>query len=70
MTRDFMRTTRTTDFEILNVQNKSAGVVNVRIRHMYRNPQGDINTTYLTLVMERLRGDWTITQVDTAPERG
>ena len=69
MTRDFMRTTRTTDFEILNVQNKNAGVVNVRIRHMYRNPQGDINTTYLTLVMERLRGDWTITQVDTAPER-
>ena len=70
MTRDFMRTTRTTDFEILNVQNKNAGVVNVRIRHVYRNPQGDINTTYLTIVMERLRGDWTITQVDTAPERG
>ena len=69
MTRDFMRTTRTTDFEILNVQNKNAGVVNVRIRHVYRNPQGDINTTYLTIVMERLRGDWTITQVDTAPER-
>ena len=69
MTRDFMRTTRTTDFEILNVQNKNAGVVNVRIRHVYRNPQGDINTTYLTVVMERLRGDWTITQVDTAPER-
>jgi len=44
-------------------------VVNVRIRHVYRNPQGDINTTYLTIVMERLRGDWTITQVDTAPER-
>lgn len=70
MTRDFMRTTRTTDFEILNVQNKNAGVVNVRIRHVYRNPQGDINSTYLTIVMERLRGDWTITQVDTAPERG
>ncbi len=69
MTRDFMRTTRTTDFEILNVQNKNAGVVNVRIRHVYRNPQGDINSTYLTVVLERLRGDWTITQVDTAPER-
>lgn len=69
MTRDFMRTTRTTDFEILNVQNKNAGVVNVRVRHVYRNPQGDINTTYLTIVLERLRGDWTITQVDTAPER-
>ncbi len=69
MTRDFMRTTRTTDFEILNVQNRNAGVVNVRIRHVYRNPQGDINVTYLTVVMERLRGDWTITQVDTAPER-
>ncbi len=69
MTRDFMRTTRTTDFEILSVQNRNAGVVNVRIRHVYRNPQGDINVTYLTVVMERLRGDWTITQVDTAPER-
>jgi hypothetical protein len=69
MTRDFMRTTRTTDFEILNVQNRNAGVVNLRVRHVYRNPQGGLNTTYLTIILERLRGDWTITQVDTAPER-
>ena len=69
LTRDFMRTARTTDFEILNVKTKGSGAVNVSVRHVYRNPKGDINVSILTIVLERLRGEWSLTQVDSVPER-
>ncbi|MCC6730741.1 MAG: hypothetical protein IT208_15515 [Chthonomonadales bacterium] len=69
MTRDFFGAARTTGFEVYRVRPKTSGVYQVFAKHSYRNRDDETRDVYLCVVMERVRGDWTITQVDTSPDR-
>lgn len=69
MTRDMMRTTETIDFDLYRVRRRARDVYVVSGKHVYRNRDGDRRTVYVSFVLERLRGRWTLTQVGTAPDR-
>lgn len=69
MSRDFMRTSRTSGFEISRVHRKSSDVYQVFARHTYRDQDDHSRTVYLCTVLERIEGRWTITQIDTSPDR-
>jgi hypothetical protein len=69
MTRDFMRTAHTSDFVVSRVRPKTRGVYQVFARHSYRSQDGQTRTVYLCVVLERISGRWTITQVDSSPDR-
>lgn len=67
-TKDFMRTGRTSDFNVYRVRRRSAGVWQLFAKHAYKTDSGDSKTVYLCVVVEQVGGRWTITQVDTAPD--
>ncbi|NUQ71415.1 MAG: hypothetical protein HUU17_11425, partial [Chthonomonadales bacterium] len=69
MTRDFMVNSDTVRFDVFNVRRRSNGVYNLSAKHVYRDREGGTSAVYLSFVLERVRGYWTITQVDTAPDR-
>jgi len=67
MTRDFLRNVHTNEFTAYRVHRKSGGVYQVFAKHTYEDRDGRIDTVYQTIVLERIQGRWTITQVDTSP---
>jgi hypothetical protein len=69
MTRDFMVGADTVRFDVFRVRRRSAGVCSLSAKHVYRARDGQSRTVYLSFVLERLGRDWTLTQVDTAPDR-
>jgi hypothetical protein len=69
MTRDFMREADTADFSVYRVRQKSSNVYQAFARHTYKDRNGDDHTVFLCVVLERVNGRWTMTQVDTSPER-
>lgn len=69
MTRDFMLATDTVRFDVFRVKRRAYGAYALSAKHVYRGRDGETHTVYLSFVLERVRGYWTITQVDTAPER-
>jgi len=69
MTRDFTRSVRTTSFEAYRVHYRASGVYQVFAKHVYRDQDGRSKTVYLCMVLERIGGQWTLTQIETSPER-
>jgi hypothetical protein len=69
VTRDAMRVIQTVDFKIEHVRRKADGVWSLAGRHVYRDKNGSRRTVFVSFVLERIHGRWTITQVGTAPER-
>jgi len=69
MTRDFMATVRTTGFDVYRVHYKRDGVYQLFARHTYESREGQTRVVYLCMVVERISGRWTLTQVDTSPDR-
>ncbi len=69
MTRDFMVGADTVWFDVFRVRRRSADVCNLSAKHVYRARDGETRVVYLSFVLERIRDDWVITQVDTAPDR-
>lgn len=69
MTRDFMQTARTTAFDVYRVRNKTSGVYQAFVKHTYLDQDDQSRTVYLCIVLERLAGRWTLTQIDTSPDR-
>ena len=57
------------DFTQYRVRYKTSGVYQVFAKHTYRDQDGQTRTVYLCVVMERMSGRWTITQVDSSPDR-
>ncbi len=68
MTRDFLRSVHTTEFTAYRVHRKES-FYQVFARHTYQDQSGRSNVVYQTIVLERVRGRWTITQIDTSPAR-
>jgi len=69
MTRDFMVATDTERFDVFRVRRRSYNAYTLSAKHVYRGRDGERHTVFLSFALERIRGYWTITQVDTAPER-
>lgn len=69
MTRDFMQNANTTTFDVYRVRNKTSGVYQAFVRHSYLDQDSQSHTVYLCIVLERIGGRWTLTQVDTSPDR-
>lgn len=69
MTRDAMRAIDTIQFDLYRIRQRAEGVYVVSGKHVYRNPEGERRTVYVSFVLERLSGRWVITQVGTAPDR-
>lgn len=69
MTRDFMRTVDTTGFDVTRVHRRAADVYQVFATHSYRNDDGESQVVHLCIVMERVAGHWTITQIDSSPDQ-
>lgn len=68
MTRDFMRSVRTIDFEAFRVHYRAPGVYQVFAKHVFRDPDGQSKVVNLCMVIERIEGRWTLTQIDSTPE--
>jgi hypothetical protein len=69
MTRDFLRSVRTNDFVTSRVRRRADGVYQVFTRHTYQDQDGRSRAVDLCFVLERRRGQWTVTQVDSYPGR-
>jgi len=69
MTRDFMRSTDTKTFDVFRVKRRSNSAYTLSAKHVYRGRDGETHTVYLSFALERIGQYWTITQVDTSPER-
>lgn len=69
MTRDFMLSTDTIRFDVFRVRRKAYNAYTLSAKHVYRGRDGEVRTVYLSFALERIGRYWTITQVDTAPER-
>ena len=67
MTRDFLRSVHTTDFNAYRVHRKNSSVYQVFAKHTYTDQDGASRTVYQCIVLERVRGRWTITQIDSSP---
>jgi hypothetical protein len=69
MTRDAMQAIDTIQFDLYRIRQRAEGVYVVSGKHVYRNPEGERRTVYVSFVLERLSGRWVITQVGTSPDR-
>jgi hypothetical protein len=69
ITRDFMRTARTTNFSAYRVRRKTADAYQVFAKHDYKDEDGDVKSVYLCFVLERVSHRWTITQVESSQAR-
>lgn len=69
MTRDFMLSTDTIRFDVFRVKRRAYNAYTLSAKHVYRGRDGETHTVYLSFALERIGRYWTITQVDTAPER-
>lgn len=69
LTRDAMAGMRTIQFDLTQLHKRATGVFVVSGKHVYRDPTGHSRTVYVSYVLESLGGQWTLTQVGTAPDR-
>jgi len=68
MTRDFMRSVHTTDFDAYRVHYKTNGVYQIFARHSFKDQDGQSKVVNLCIVVERIGDRWTITQIDSSPQ--
>jgi hypothetical protein len=68
ITRDFMRSIDTLEFDIYRVRRVSSSVYVASAKHIYRDHANRRRTVYLSFALERPYGRWVISQVDTSPE--
>lgn len=67
LTRDMLNSTKTVAFSLNDLQERAPGVFCVSGSHRYENPDGNVQTTYVSFVLQDIGGNWTLTQVETAP---
>jgi hypothetical protein len=68
MTRDMLQTTDTVQFDLTRFHKRASGVYVISGKHAYTDHDGNKRTVYVSFVVERLSGHWTLTQVGTAPD--
>ena len=68
MTRDAFRTTKTVRFELDKPKLKEQGVYTVTGRHIFKDKEGEERTIHVSYVLQKMDGEYVITQVGTAPD--
>ncbi|MCX6362543.1 MAG: hypothetical protein NT029_22345 [Armatimonadetes bacterium] len=69
LTRDAIRNIDTVAFDLTRVRRRGNGVYTLSGIHVYRDKGGDRRKVFVSMAVERVQGRWTLTQVDTAPDR-
>lgn len=69
LTRDALQSTETVEFDLTRIHRRADGVFVVSGEHVYRNRDGQIRRVYVSYVVEDLHAVWTLTEVETAPDR-
>ncbi len=69
VTRDFMRSSDTVAFDVYRVHYRSRDVYQLFAKHTYKSKDDKKRYVYLCIALERIDGRWTMTQVDTSPDR-
>jgi hypothetical protein len=69
LTRDALQSTQTIAFDLTMIHERAAGVYAVSGEHVYQDRSGRSRTVYVSYVLEDIGDMWTLTQVETAPDR-
>ncbi len=69
LTRDAIKNAPTVQFSIDSVHQTSPTVFTASGRHVYRDPYENEQTVYVSFGLQDIGGQWTLTQVETAPAR-
>lgn len=67
MTRDALQSIQNVQFSIQYLHMRGPGVFSASGQQTYRDANGDIQTMWLSFVLQDISGQWTLTQVETAP---
>ncbi|MEP6755986.1 MAG: nuclear transport factor 2 family protein [Chthonomonadales bacterium] len=69
MTRDMLKSTETITIDLYRFHKRANGVMVISGKHVYLDRDNRERTVYVSFVMERIGGRWTLTQAGTAPDR-
>lgn len=69
MTLDAIAGTKTIDFELDSIRSRGNDRVIAYGRHTFISRNGARNTVYVSCLLERIEGDWVITEVGSSPKR-
>jgi hypothetical protein len=67
LTRDAIKQISNPDFVIHYVRQRSPNVFTVSGQQTYRDASGNVQTMWLSFVLQDISGEWTLTQAETAP---
>lgn len=68
MTLDAMRNTRTVRFAFDEIRKRTNDAYVLYGQHVYEDEDGHLRTTYISYTLERIGGEWIITEVGSSPE--
>lgn len=69
LTRDALASVKTLQFDLTLLHKRADGVFVASGKHLYRDRNNRSRTVYVSYVLESIQGQWTLTQVGTAPDR-
>ncbi|MCS6777879.1 MAG: hypothetical protein RMJ43_06790 [Chloroherpetonaceae bacterium] len=69
ITRDALNVANTVKFTLDRIERKEANIYTVSGKHVYRDREGESRTVLVSYVLEKMDGEYIITQIGTAPER-
>jgi hypothetical protein len=69
LARDAIASTKTIQFDLTVLHKRAEGVFVVSGKHVYQDSTRHSRSVYVSYVLEDVGGQWTLTQVGTAPDR-
>ncbi len=68
LTRDAIGAMQTTSFTLQYLHQRAPGVFSACGQHQYTDSSGATRIVYVSFVLQDISGQWTLTQVGTAPD--
>ncbi|HTQ10481.1 MAG TPA: hypothetical protein VMI31_10445, partial [Fimbriimonadaceae bacterium] len=69
LTRDAIQSTQTVEFSLTYLHQRAPDVFSLSGRHTYRDENGNVQTMWVSFVLQDIGGEWTLTQAGYAPAR-
>jgi hypothetical protein len=69
LTRDTVQSIQTVQFTLEYLHQRAPGVFSASGRHTFKDQSGQVQTVWLSFVLQDISGQWTLTQVGTSPGR-
>jgi hypothetical protein len=67
LTRDALNSLDTVNFSLNYLHRNGQGIYTASGRQEYRDRNGQLQTMFVSFVLESISGEWTLTQVEVAP---